>query len=56
MDNPAFRERLHTLGLIVPSPERRTPDYLRTFVESEIAEVGGADPGERRQAGLNQQD
>jgi tripartite-type tricarboxylate transporter receptor subunit TctC len=36
MDNPAFRERLHTLGLIVPSPERRTPDYLRRFVENEI--------------------
>jgi tripartite-type tricarboxylate transporter receptor subunit TctC len=36
MDNPAFRERLHALGLIVPSPERRTPAYLQRFVESEI--------------------
>jgi tripartite-type tricarboxylate transporter receptor subunit TctC len=37
MDNPAFRERLLTLGLIVPAPERRTPAYLQTFVEGEIA-------------------
>jgi tripartite-type tricarboxylate transporter receptor subunit TctC len=36
MDNPAFRERLHTLGLIVVAPERRTPDYLQKFVADEI--------------------
>jgi tripartite-type tricarboxylate transporter receptor subunit TctC len=36
MDNPAFRERLNTLGLIVVAPERRTPAYLQTFVEREI--------------------
>jgi tripartite-type tricarboxylate transporter receptor subunit TctC len=36
MANPAFRERLHALGLIVVAPERRTPAYLQTFVESEI--------------------
>ncbi|MGA7487987.1 MAG: tripartite tricarboxylate transporter substrate-binding protein [Xanthobacteraceae bacterium] len=36
MDNPAFRERLHALGLIVVARERRSPAYLRTFVESEI--------------------
>ncbi len=36
LDNPAFRERLHALGLIVVAPERRTPAYLRTFVASEI--------------------
>jgi tripartite-type tricarboxylate transporter receptor subunit TctC len=36
MDNPAFRERLRALGLIVVAPERRTPAYLHTFVESEI--------------------
>jgi tripartite-type tricarboxylate transporter receptor subunit TctC len=36
MDNPAFRQRLHTLGLIVVAPERRTPAYLQTFVESEV--------------------
>jgi tripartite-type tricarboxylate transporter receptor subunit TctC len=36
MDKPAFRERLHTLGLIVVPPERRTPDYLQKFVADEI--------------------
>lgn len=36
MDNPAFRERLHTLGLIVVAPERRSPDYLGKFVAGEI--------------------
>jgi tripartite-type tricarboxylate transporter receptor subunit TctC len=36
MDNPAFRARLETLGLIVVAPERRTPGYLQMFVESEI--------------------
>jgi tripartite-type tricarboxylate transporter receptor subunit TctC len=36
MDNPAFRERLHTLGLIVVAGERRTPDYLQKFVVNEI--------------------
>jgi tripartite-type tricarboxylate transporter receptor subunit TctC len=36
MENPAFRERLHTLGLIVVAPERRSPAYLQNFVESEI--------------------
>ena len=36
MDTPTFRERMSTLGLIIPSPERRTPAYLQTFVEGEI--------------------
>jgi tripartite-type tricarboxylate transporter receptor subunit TctC len=36
MDNPTFRERLHSLGLIVVAPERRTPAYLQAFVASEI--------------------
>jgi tripartite-type tricarboxylate transporter receptor subunit TctC len=36
MDNPAFRERLHALGLLVVAPERRSPAYLQAFVESEI--------------------
>jgi tripartite-type tricarboxylate transporter receptor subunit TctC len=36
MDNRAFRERLETLGLYVVSPERRTPDYLGTFVADEV--------------------
>jgi len=36
MDNVAFRERLAGLGLIVVAPERRTPEYLQTFVANEI--------------------
>jgi tripartite-type tricarboxylate transporter receptor subunit TctC len=36
MENPAFAERLLTLGLIVPAPDRRTSAYLGTFVASEI--------------------
>ena len=36
MDMPSFSERLATLGLIVPKPERRTPDYLGKFVANEI--------------------
>jgi tripartite-type tricarboxylate transporter receptor subunit TctC len=36
MDNPAFRERLETLGLYVVAPERRSPEYLGKFVANEI--------------------
>jgi tripartite-type tricarboxylate transporter receptor subunit TctC len=36
MGNPAFRTRLHGLGLIVVAPERRSPAYLQKFVVSEI--------------------
>jgi tripartite-type tricarboxylate transporter receptor subunit TctC len=36
MDNPVFRERLETLGLYVVAPERRSPEYLGTFVANEI--------------------
>ena len=36
MDNPAFRERLHALGLIVVAPERRSPEYLQEFIVREI--------------------
>jgi tripartite-type tricarboxylate transporter receptor subunit TctC len=36
MDMPAARERLQGLGLSVVAPERRSPDYLAKFVQSEI--------------------
>jgi len=36
MDNPAAREKLAGLGLQAVAPERRTPAYLASFVESEI--------------------
>jgi tripartite-type tricarboxylate transporter receptor subunit TctC len=36
MNRPAFVERLQKVGLMVVAPERRSPDYLRQFVEGEI--------------------
>ena len=36
LDMPWVRERLEGLGLNVPPPERRTPDYLTRLVPSEI--------------------
>ena len=36
MNRPAFVERLQKVGLMVVTPERRSSDYLRHFVESEI--------------------
>ena len=36
MDSPAVKDRLHDLGVTLVAPERRTPDYLQKFVESEI--------------------
>ena len=41
MDMPAFRTRLAGIGLIVVSPERRSPDYLQKFVVSEIDKWAG---------------
>jgi len=37
MDTPSVQERLKDIGATVVGPERRSPDYLQTFVESEIA-------------------
>jgi tripartite-type tricarboxylate transporter receptor subunit TctC len=36
MDMPAVRQRLHELGATVPPPERRSSQYLQTYVEAEI--------------------
>jgi tripartite-type tricarboxylate transporter receptor subunit TctC len=36
MDSPSVKERLQSLGAMVVSPDRRTPDYLGKFTESEI--------------------
>jgi tripartite-type tricarboxylate transporter receptor subunit TctC len=41
MNRPAFVERLQKVGLMVVAPERRSPDYLRQFVESEIEKWAG---------------
>ncbi len=40
MDLPAVRERLKTLGLQIVPKERRTPDYLRTYLAAEFAKWG----------------
>jgi tripartite-type tricarboxylate transporter receptor subunit TctC len=36
LERPALREHLHRIGLLIPAPERRSPDYLARFVVSEI--------------------
>ena len=36
LDNPALRKRLDAIGLIAAAPERRSPEYLRKFVDAEI--------------------
>ncbi|MFY9625881.1 MAG: tripartite tricarboxylate transporter substrate-binding protein, partial [Rhodoplanes sp.] len=37
MKSPQVRERLESLGAQVVSEDRMTPEYLRKFVEAEIA-------------------
>ena len=37
LDTPRVRERMAALGLSIVPPARRGPDYLATFVQSEIA-------------------
>jgi tripartite-type tricarboxylate transporter receptor subunit TctC len=37
METPSVQERLKEIGATVFAPERRSPEYLRKFVESEIA-------------------
>lgn len=37
MDNPAVKKRLEGLGATLVSADRRTPDYLAKFIESEVA-------------------
>src|SRR5262249_55872677 len=34
LDSPALRERLDTIGLIAAAPDRRSPDYLRRFINA----------------------
>lgn len=37
LNNPAVVDRMHTLGVDIVAPERRSPEYLQKFVESETA-------------------
>jgi tripartite-type tricarboxylate transporter receptor subunit TctC len=36
MDSPAVKDRLEGLGAVLVAPDRRSPEYLATFVHSEI--------------------
>ena len=40
-ETPAVRERFKSLGVTIPVPERRTPEYLANFVPSEIERWAG---------------
>jgi tripartite-type tricarboxylate transporter receptor subunit TctC len=37
VETPAVRDRFKSIGVVIPAPERRTPEYLAKFVPSEIA-------------------
>lgn len=37
LNSPAVQDRMHTLGVDIVAPERRSPEYLQKFLESEIA-------------------
>ena len=41
LETPALRERFRSIGVTIPAPERRTPEYLAGFVPSEIARWAG---------------
>ena len=41
LDQPAIRERIESLGLNVPAPERRNPEYLGKLLVSELAKWAG---------------
>lgn len=40
MNRPAVQARLRELGAVLVAPERRSPEYLRQFVQSEIERWG----------------
>ena len=37
VETPAVRERFKNIGVTIPAPERRSPEYLTKFVPAEIA-------------------
>src|SRR5262245_23244991 len=41
VETPAVRERYKAIGVTIPAPERRTPEYLTKFVPSEIERWAG---------------
>jgi tripartite-type tricarboxylate transporter receptor subunit TctC len=42
METPAVQQRVRELGASLPPPDHRTPQYLQSFVESEIKRWGAA--------------
>ena len=40
-DTPTTKERLLNIGLDIPPPEKRSPEYATKFVESEIRKYEG---------------
>ena len=42
MNNPAVKDRMQELGVAIVAAERRSPDYLQKFVDSEIAKWAAA--------------
>ena len=41
MNAPAVKDRMQELGADLVAPERRSPEYLQKFVESEVAKWAG---------------
>ena len=41
LDLPSVKDRFTTIGEEVPAPDRRTPEYFKTFVSGEIARWSG---------------
>jgi tripartite-type tricarboxylate transporter receptor subunit TctC len=42
LNTPSVQQRAKAIGFTIVSPEGRTPQYLQTFVESEIGKWAGA--------------
>ena len=40
LENPKVISRLNELGAVIPSPEQRTPEYLRKLVETDVKRWG----------------
>ena len=41
VETPAVRDQFKSLGVTIPTPERRTPEYLVKFIPAEIARWAG---------------
>ena len=50
VETPAVRERLESIGVTIPAPERRTPEYFVKFVAERDRARAGADQGGRASA------